>query len=252
MELELAGAACIVTGAGGAIGQAAARALAAEGADVLLVGRRAESLTGPGERFACDLTRPGTAQQVVERCLERFGRIDVLVNCAGTARYRALDELEEHDLEEQWDINVLALFRLLRLVAPHMAERGSGRIVSVGSVSAKQPSAANVAYGATKSAQLALVRGYADAYAARGVIVNSVLPGPVDTAMWRSVNAGMADARGVEPDAVAAQIGAGLPRGRVASPEEIATVIAFLASPLAANVVGSAWSVDGGAARHLF
>ncbi len=70
--------------------------------------------------------------------------------------------------------------------------------------------------------------------------------------MWRSVNAGMADARGVEPDAVAAQIGAGLPRGRVASPEEIATVIAFLASPLAANVVGSAWSVDGGAARHLF
>ncbi len=172
MELELAGAACIVTGAGGAIGQAAARALAAEGADVLLVGRRAESLTGPGEPFACDLTRPGrgaAGRGALPRALRPHRRAGATAR--GPRATGALDELEEHDLEEQWEINVLALFRLLRLVAPHMAERGSGRIVSVGSVSAKQPSAANVAYGATKSAQLALVRGYAEAYAARGVIV---------------------------------------------------------------------------------
>ena len=259
MDLGLEGAACIVTGAGGAIGGATSAALAAEGARVLLVGRSEETLAvaaggcgNAAETLACDVTAAGAAERVTERCIERFGQIDVFVHCAGTTGFRPLPELAEEDLQQQWEINVLALFRFLRLVAPHMAERGSGSIVSVASVSGRRPSAANVAYGATKSAQIALVRGFADTYAGHGVIVNSILPGPIDTSMWRGVNQQAAAARGADYEAFKEGLIAALPRRQVGSPEEVASVIALLASPLAANVAGSAWTVDGGATPQIF
>jgi 3-oxoacyl-[acyl-carrier protein] reductase len=259
MDLELSGAASIVTGAGGAIGRAAARALAAEGAQVLLVGRGSDALAATAaecgdraELLACDLTRPEAAEAVTGACIERFGGIDVFVNCAGRTGFRPLGELTEDDLEEQWQLNVVALFRLLEIVAPHMAERGSGRIVSVASVSGRRPSPSNAAYGVTKSAQIALVRGFADAYAGQGVIVNSLLPGPVDTAMWRGVTGEAATAAGVAFETLAEGTAAGLPRRQVGPADEIASVIVFLASPLAANVVGSAWTVDGGWTAQIF
>ena len=147
---------------------------------------------------------------------------------------------------------MVALFRLLEIVAPHMAERGSGRIVSVASVSGRRPSPSNAAYGVTKSAQIALVRGFADTYAGQGVIVNSLLPGPVDTAMWRGVTGEAATAAGVAFETLAEGTAAGLPRRQVGTADEIASVIVFLASPLAANVVGSAWTVDGGWTAQIF
>jgi NAD(P)-dependent dehydrogenase (short-subunit alcohol dehydrogenase family) len=259
MDLGLEGAACIVTGAGGAIGAATSAALAAEGARVLLVGRSPETLEAAAaacgddaETLVCDVTAPGAAERVTGHCRERFGRIDVFVHCAGSTGYRPLPELAEEDLETQWEINVLALFRFLKIVAPHMAERGSGSIVSVASVSGRRPSAANVAYGATKSAQIALVRGFADTYAGDGVIVNSILPGPIDTSMWRGVNRQAAAARGADYEAFKEGLIAALPRRQVGSPEEVASVIALLASPLAANVAGSAWTVDGGWTAQIF
>jgi 3-oxoacyl-[acyl-carrier protein] reductase len=259
MDLGLEGAACIVTGAGGAIGGATATALAAEGAGVLLVGRRPEPLAAVAaacgdatEALPCDVTEAGAAKRVTERCIERFGRIDVFVHCAGSTVFRPLPELTEEDLAAQWEINVVALFRFLQVVAPHMAERGSGRIVSVASVSGRRQSPTNVAYGTTKSAQIALVRGYAETYAGRGVIVNSVLPGPVDASMWRGVTERAAAARGAALDEFTEAAIAALPRGELGSAEEVASVIAFLTSPLAANVAGSAWTVDGGATASIF
>ena len=262
MDLRLNGAACIVTGAGRGIGRAAARALCAEGARVVLSALEADELeetaaacrAAGGEAVVApgDLTAPETPGALVDRCHAELGPVDVLVNCAGRVWYRSVPDLTDEDLYAQWELNVMALARLLRLVGPEMAARGAGRVVAVSSVSAKQPSAANVAYGATKTAQVALVRGFADAYAAQGVVINSLLPGPVDTALWRAGNAQMAAARGVDPEQIARDVAAALPRGKVAGEDEIAAVIAFLASPLAANVSGSAWTVDGGSARQLF
>jgi 3-oxoacyl-[acyl-carrier protein] reductase len=144
----------------------------------------------------------------------------------------------------------MAPMRFMREAAPQMEARGAGRIVNVCSSSGKRPSLTNVAYSVTKAAQLSLSRAWADAWASRGVLVNAVAPGPVDTGMWLD-EGGLADqaaaARGVSRDeALQAQRGK-IPLGRFGTDEEIAAVIAFLCSSQAANVAGAAWSVDGGA-----
>ena len=250
----------IVTGASGGIGGASAVALAGEGASVLLVGRRAEVLSevaracaeagGRGEPFVFDVTGARAGVEVVGACLEHFGRIDGLVNSAGVGAVRAHEQLSDDEWQSQWEINVMAPMRLMRSAAPAMAERGWGRIVNVCSSSGKRPSGTNMAYSVTKAAELSLSRAFADHYASKGVLVNSVSPGPIGGDLWLAPG-GLADqqaqARGVSRDQVLESVAARLPIGRLATEEEIAAVIVFLCSEAASNVAGAAWSVDGGA-----
>lgn len=262
MDLGLSGKRCVVTGASRGIGRAVAAALAAERAHVLLVGRDEAALTEAAgavlerapagtraETFAADITTPDSAEAIVGACVERLGGIDVLVNNAGTTDKIALGDLTEADWELQWQLNVRAPDRLMRAAAPRMATGGWGRIVNVASSSGKRPSARNPAYSVTKSAQLALSRAYADAWAAQGVLVNAVAPGPVATGLWLEPG-GILDqeaaAQGIDRDGALAAAGAKVPRGRIGEPHEIADAIVFLCSERAANVVGAAWSVDGG------
>lgn len=262
VDLSLSGVTCLVTGADGGIGGASARRLAAEGARLMLTAldpapleataRECRALGATTATCALDLTAPDSVARLAGACRDRLGEVEVLVSCAGRNWYRGTREITDDDLYAQWELNVMVLTRLVREFAPGMVARGSGRIVVVGSVSAKQPSAVNIAYAVTKAAQVALVRGFAEEYARDGVIINSVLPGPVDTALWRAANAELADVRGVSVHEIEQATAAALPRRRVASPDEPARVIAFLASPMASNVVGAAWTVDGGSARQLF
>lgn len=238
MNLGIDGKACIVTGASSGIGAATARLLAAEGARVLGVSR--------SEGFQADVTEAGAAEGIVTECERRFGGVDVLVNCAGTSRMASLDELTEDDWREQWELNVMAPMRLMRAAAPRMAERGWGRIVNVASSSGKRPSARNAAYSVTKAGELALSRVFADAYAAKGVLVNAVAPGPVATPLWTGPG-GLAEQSAPTREEGLAAAGAKIPVGRLGTAEEIAAVIAFLCSEAASNVAGAAWSVDGGA-----
>jgi NAD(P)-dependent dehydrogenase (short-subunit alcohol dehydrogenase family) len=259
MDLGLSGRACIVTGGSGGIGLASARLLCAEGAAVLLVARNAQRLehavrsaaqtAGLAEPMALDVTAPDAGERMVAECRRRFGRIDVLVNNAGTSAVRAIEELTDEDWQNQWELHVMAPMRAMRAAAPAMAEHGFGRIVNVSSSSGKRPSATNMAYAVTKAAVLSLSRAFADLYAAKGVLVNAVAPGPVGDELWLG-SGGLAEqaaaARGVSREEVLASVAARTPVGRLASPEEIASVIAFLCSEAASNVVGAAWSVDGG------
>jgi 3-oxoacyl-[acyl-carrier protein] reductase len=140
--------------------------------------------------------------------------------------------------------------RLMRAAAPAMAERGWGRIVNVCSSSGKRPSQRNAAYSVTKAAQLSLSRVYADAYAARGVLVNALAPGPVASELWLDPGGladQTADARGITREQVLEATAAGLPLRRLGTAEEIAAVVTFLCSEAASNVSGAAWGVDGGA-----
>src|SRR3954453_14823930 len=244
MDLGIEGRAAVVTGASRGIGLATARALEGEGVRVLHVARSAD----PG--FAIDVTEPNAAEAIVEECTRRFGQLDVLVNNAGTSRNRSLEELTDDEWQEQWGLHVMASMRLMRLAAPGMADRGWGRIVNVGSSSGKRPSLSNAAYSVTKAAQHALSRVFADTYAERGVLVNAVGPGPVESPLWMA-SGGLADQAasrsGVSRDEALESARSKIPLGRFGREDEIAWVIAFLCSERASNVTGSTWSADGGA-----
>lgn len=259
MDLGLRGRACIVTGATRGIGLATARMLCAEGARVLLTARSPDALEravaecgdagGEARGVELDVTAADAGERAVAECVERFGSVEVLVNNAGTSAARPLAELTDDDWRLQWELNVMAPMRLMRAAAPRMAERGWGRIVNVSSSSGKRPSATNAAYSVTKAAELSLSRAFADAFARDGVLVNSVAPGPVETALWMA-EGGLADqaaqAQEVSREEALAAARSKIPLGRFAAAEEIAAVIVFLCSERASNVTGAAWSVDGG------
>ncbi|MHB8690809.1 MAG: SDR family NAD(P)-dependent oxidoreductase [Solirubrobacteraceae bacterium] len=252
MDLGLSGRACVVTGASSGIGASVVRALVAEGAGVLGVARGIGNEGGDGGfvPLALDVTAVDAGEWVLAACFEAFGRVDVLVNCAGTSAVRSISELSEGEWQEQWELNVMGPMRLMRSLAPAMAERGWGRIVNVSSSSGKRPSSTNMAYSVTKAAMLSLSRSFADLYASRGVLVNAVTPGPVASEMWLN-DGGMADQQAhalrATKEEVLARAASKLPLARFGRPEEIADVIVFLCSERASNVVGSAWSADGGA-----
>jgi 3-oxoacyl-[acyl-carrier protein] reductase len=191
---------------------------------------------------------------VVEECERRFGSLDVLVNNSGTSSVTPLEELTDDDWELQWQLSVLGPMRLMRAAAPRMAERGYGRIVNVGSSAGKRPSSTNMAYAVGKAAQLSLSRAFADLYAAKGVLVNAVTPGPVASGLWMG-EGGMADQlakqRGVSREEALEAQASRVPIGRYASEEEIASVVVFLCSERASYVAGAAWSADGGVVQVI-
>ena len=240
MELGLSEKICVVTGASRGIGLATARVLAAEGARVLRVARHDADLE-------LDVTELDAAERVLAAC---EGTPWALVNNAGVTRARGL-EVEDEDWQEQWDLHVMAPMRLMRALAPRMADAGGGRIVNVCSSSGKRPSRTlDAPYSVTKAAQLSLSRVYADAFAARGVLVNAVAPGAVQSPMWLE-EGGLADqvaeAKGISREQALEASASRLPIGRMGTEDEIAAVIAFLCSTAASDVAGAAWSVDGGA-----
>jgi len=242
MELGLADKICVVTGSTGGIGAEVARQLGEEGATVVTSGRRGE---GAGDlHVAADLARAGEPERVIGLAIERFGRVDCLVNNVGWAETHRFEELSEEIWEYSWQLNVMSAVRAIQAVVPGMAERGAGSIVNVSSTAGKRPSASLPEYSVTKAALLSLSRLVADRYARDGIRCNAVTPGPTGTEAWFRAG-GLADQQG-NRDEVVARVGAARPIGRMAEPGEIAAVIVFLCSERASYVTGAAWSADGG------
>jgi 3-oxoacyl-[acyl-carrier protein] reductase len=240
VNLGLDGKVCVVTGATRGIGAATARMLSQEGARVLSVARH-------GAEIELDVTAPDAPERVLEACPAPPW---ALVNAAGFTRARPIDELSDADWQQQWEIHVMGPMRLMRAIAPAMADAGGGRIVNVASSSGKRPSSRlDACYSVTKAAQLSLSRVFADAWVGRGVLVNAVAPGPVKGASW-TTEGGLADQlaerSGKTRDEVLESTGSGLPVGRMGTDDEVAATIVFLCSQSSSNVAGAAWSVDGG------
>jgi len=250
VDLGLQNSVCLITGSTGGIGLESARLLVAEGAKVVTSGRRGEAPSvGEALHIAADLGRAGEPERLVQEVVEKLGRVDCLVNNVGLAVQRSFDEVTDEQWDELWQLNVMSYVRTIRAVLPAMRERKAGVIVNVSSTAGKRPSASMPDYSVTKAAVLSLSRLVADVYAKDGIRCNAIAPGPTATEAWLG-EGGLADQQaarsGKTRDEVLAAVGGGRPLGRLAEPEEIAAVIAFLCSPRAGYVTGAAWSADGG------
>jgi 3-oxoacyl-[acyl-carrier protein] reductase len=237
MDLGLADSVCLVTGSTGGIGLETARLLRAEGATVVTTGRS-------GGDVQADLSEAREPERVVQETIDRHGRLDVLVNNVGYSEIRRLEDLTDGIWQASFEINLMSAVRATRAALPGMRERGAGTIVNVSSTAAKRPSTGMPDYSVMKAALLSFSRLVADLYAKDGVRCNAVTPGPTATEAWLG-EGGLADQQG-ERGEILAKVAAGRPLGRLAQPEEIAAVIAFLCSARASYVTGAAWSADGG------
>ena len=251
MDLGLRDKTCLVTGSTAGIGLETARMLAAEGARVVVTGRnedrvgRAKEQTGAALGIAADLSK---SEEAV-RLLAEAGPVECLVNNVGDAYQVAFHDLTDEQWDSMWQLNVMSYVRCIRAVLPAMREAGRGVIVNVSSTAGKRPSTGMPNYSVTKAAVLSLSRLVADLYAKDGIRCNAVAPGPTATGAWLD-EGGLADQQAARSNntrlEVLEAVGKGRPLGRLAEPEEIASVICFLCSERSSYVTGAAWSADGG------
>jgi NAD(P)-dependent dehydrogenase (short-subunit alcohol dehydrogenase family) len=257
LDLNLAGKIAVVTGAGKGIGLAVTKALAAEGSHVIAGSLSTDTLNGL-ERVtpvAVDLSLPSGPAQLVSHATEAHGHVDVLVNNVGAVRMRLDGFLGTSDEEFAWamQMNFFIALRASRAAITAMVDKGSGAIVNVASVNAFfQPDAATIDYGAAKAALVNLTKSLAQEFGPKGIRVNAVSPGPVATDLWlgeHGVAETVGKATGVDAATARKTIIAGIggfATGRFTTPEEVATLITFLASDAAGNVTGANYIIDGG------
>lgn len=259
MDLELKDKVAVVTGGSKGIGMAVVRTLAAEGAQVVVGARTVDALLGVDGviPIEVDLVEPGGSERLVGEAVDQHGRVDVLVNNVGGVRLR-LDgflQVSDGDFERSFQLNFFAALRATRAAVNEMMKQGEGAIVNVASVNAFfHPDGLVVDYGAAKAALLNVAKALSQELGPKGIRINSVSPGPVATDLWlgdHGVAAAVGDATGVDPAMVRDQAIAAMPTGRFTTPDEVATLVALLASPRTANVTGSNYVIDGGLVKTM-
>ena len=250
--MRLKGKVAVITGGGAGIGAAVARLFAEEGAAVVITGRRKqlldEVITDIERRGGRALAVPGSVTEeahvraTVDQCVRAFGRLDILVNNAGIGAFgRVLHEIDDATWHEVVDVNLTGVFRMTRAAVPAMLDQGGGCIVNVSSVGGLIGFWGSAAYGTTKGGLELFTRCVAMDYAKQGIRCNSVCPGLIATPMAEPL---------LNNPEMKAEALAPYPISRVGTPEEVAKMIAFLASDDASWVTGSSFTIDGGLTAH--
>lgn len=250
MNIDFTGKAAIVTGGAKGIGEATARKLAALGAAVAIFDvdgsageRTAASIAKSGatcDFFPCNVSASADVSQAVDAAARKYGDIDVLVSNAGIQLYGEAETTTEEDWDRLMGINLKGCFLVSKFVAPHMLKHG-GAIVIVGSVQSVTAISNSIAYVASKHGLLGLTRAMSLDYAKKGIRVNCVCPGAIDTPMLR-----WAASLSNDPEKVIETCNRMHPMGRIGTAEEVADAIVYLASPMASFITGAALMVDGG------
>lgn len=246
--MRLADKVAIITGGGSGIGKAIAAAFVREGARVAICGRDAAKLERAAREIGssclavtADVSDHATPDKLVSHTLDRFGRIDTLVNNAGVLLPGTAESLTEAQWDQTYNINVRAVWQLSRAVLPHMRNTGGGSIINIASVLSSLGARNRVAYAASKGAVLAMTRAMGLDHAAENIRVNCICPGIVETEMVAAFN--------LDESARQQRIAAH-PMGRFGQPEDMAGLAVFLASDEAAWITGASFAADGGYSAH--
>ncbi len=253
MELGLTGKIVLITGASRGIGRAIAAAFASEGCHLAIAARGQEALESAAQELRAqgvqvltvpvDLTRAEDCKLLVAQTLQRFGRIDVLVQNAGGATGAGFLDTTDEQWMQAVNLNIMATARLCRLVIPRMREQGGGSIITISSIYGREAGGRAV-YNATKAAVISLTKALSREFARDNIRVNSIAPGSIlfPGSSW--------DRRRIaDPPAIAAFVNDELPLGRFGRPEEVASAVVFLASEQASLIDGACLNVDGGQSR---
>ena len=260
MDLRLRGRVAMVSGASKGIGRAVALGLAEEGVHLALNARGVDGLAALaaeiGKRFDVtvvaspgDMSKLPDIQAFTARAIERFGRVDILVNSAGSSQGGIFWDVPDQTWLDSWQLKLFGYVRLMREVIPHMIRQKSGRIVNIIGNTGKQPIPTMLPGASANAALLAINKGVADAVAEHGIIVNAVNPGPIRTERWDTLMERLGRAVGVPADEYEASFVEQIPAKRVGRPEEMADLIVFLASERAAYLTGVSITADGGMTR---
>ena len=262
MDLQLIDKVAFVTGASKGIGRAVAEQLAQEGADVVITARTA----GPLEQTAGDIAaRTGrtivalagdmSKAEDVGRCVKetmtRFGRIDILVTCAGSSPGGLLEELTEEHWMSSLNLKFMGYVRSVRAVIPHMRERGEGAIVLVVGNDGLKPSYWEMTAGVANAADINFASSVAEQYGRYGVRINTVNPGPVNTDRWDGLEKAFARDKKVDQQRAHELAVSSIPLGRICEPQEVASLVTFLVSPRAYFINGAHIPIDGGQRKAL-
>ena len=261
IKIDLAGRRAVVTGASLGIGATTVRLLADHGAAVTfcarneaaiaeLDGYRPQRGSGPVTGLRADMNDAEAVNAFLDQ-VESAGTTDILINNVGASPSRNFLYMSDDDWNDLIELNLMSAVRCTRRLLPAMRKQRWGRVVMVASGAAKYPDAALIDYAATKAAMVATGKALSKKYGADNVLVNSVLPGLIHTAMWERTATEVAEARGSTMEDVLAGIAMSVPVGRYGSSEEVAAVIVFLCADAASYVSGATIDVDGGAGGHV-
>lgn len=262
MDMDLTGKTAVVTGASLGIGAAAVRQLADQGAKVAFCARGQEGVdelgsyapsSGEGSvvGHVADMADAASTQAFLDTVASAFGRVDILVNNVGASPSRNFLYMSDEDWEQLHQLNLMSAVRCTRALLPGMREAGWGRVVMVSSGAAFYPNASLIDYAATKAAMVATAKALATKYGRDGVLINSVHPGLIHTAMWQRAAEEIAETSDITAEQVIARNGKGVPVGRYGTADEVANMITFLCTDAASYCNGAVFTVDGGMASHV-
>ncbi|MEO1955974.1 MAG: SDR family oxidoreductase [Gammaproteobacteria bacterium] len=260
IDLDLEGKRAVVTGASLGIGAASVRLLADHGADVIFCARNENAIQelskykpegkGSVKGLIADMGEEDSTNKFIQE-VESDGPTDILVNNVGASPSRNFLYMTDDDWRSLHELNLLSAVRCTRAFLPHMRKQKWGRVIMISSAGGKSPNAALIDYGATKAAMISISKSLSKKYGRDGVLVNSILPGLIHTAMWERAANEIAEAAGSTAEKVIENNGKGVPVGRYGTSEEVASLIVFLCSNAASYINGTSIEVDGGQAAHI-
>jgi 3-oxoacyl-[acyl-carrier protein] reductase len=262
MDLQLTGKVALVTGASKGIGRAVAEELSREGASVVITARTEQQLVDTARAIAAmsgrdvlpvagDMSKSEDVERAVKAALGRFGRIDILVTCAGSSPGGLLEELTEEQWMSSLNLKFMGYVRSVRAVIPHMRERGEGAIVLVVGNDGLKPSYWEMTAGVANAADINFASSVAEQYGRHGVRINTVNPGPVNTDRWDGLEKAFARDKKVDQPRAHELAVSSIPLHRICEPQEVAALVVFLASPRASFINGAHIPIDGAQRKAL-